>query len=77
MLSYQDSPRAVATSKPPMAVPTSSSSAGAAASMAVVGDNDAVLDLSSGTRERENVKSRSSVASHVSAVSHHSSTYQA
>ena len=46
-----------------------------AASMAV-GDNDAVLDLSSGTRERENVKSRSSVASHVSAVSHHSSTYQ-
>ena len=60
-----------------MAVPTSSSSAGAAASMAVVGDNDAVLDLSSGTRERENVKSRSSVASHVSAVSHHSSTYQA
>ena len=31
------------------------------------------LDLSSGSRERENMKSRSSVASH---VSHHSSSYQ-
>jgi hypothetical protein len=39
-------------------------------------DNDSALDLSSGTREREALKSRSSVASHVSAVSHHSSTYQ-
>ena len=31
------------------------------------------LDLSSGSRDRENMKSRSSVASH---ISHHSSSYQ-
>ena len=37
-------------------------------------DNEMALDLSSGARERENVKSRSSVTSHVStgAASHHS-----
>jgi len=37
------------------------------------GDNDSALDLSSGSRERETMKSRSSVASHISVVSHHSS----
>ena len=37
-------------------------------------DNDSgALDLSSGSRDRENMKSRSSVLSHMSAVSHHSS----
>ncbi|TRY62085.1 hypothetical protein TCAL_11323 [Tigriopus californicus] len=39
-------------------------------------DNDSALDLSSGSRERETMKSRSSVASHLSAVSHPSSSYQ-
>ena len=36
-------------------------------------DNDSALDLSSGSRERDTMKSRSSAASHISAVSHHSS----
>ena len=37
-------------------------------------DNDSgALDLSSGSREREGMKSRSSVLSHISAASHHSS----
>jgi hypothetical protein len=37
-------------------------------------DNDSgALDLSSGSRDRETMKSRSSVLSHLSAVSHHSS----
>ncbi len=41
---------------------------------APVNDNDSALDLSSGSsRERDNMKSRSSAASHISAVSHHSS----
>jgi hypothetical protein len=36
-------------------------------------DNDSgALDLSSGSRDRENMRSRSSVQSHLSAVSHHS-----
>lgn len=39
----------------------------------VADDNDSALDLSSGNRDRENMKSRSSVLSHVSATSHHSS----
>ena len=36
-------------------------------------DNDSALDLSSGSRDRENMKSRSSVISHMSSASHHSS----
>ena len=36
-------------------------------------DNDSALDLSSGSRDRETMKSRSSVISHMSTTSHHSS----
>ena len=36
-------------------------------------DNDSALDLSSGSRDRETMKSRSSVISHMSAASYHSS----
>lgn len=36
-------------------------------------DNDSALDLSSGSRDRETMKSRSSVMSHLSVASHHSS----
>ena len=36
-------------------------------------DNDSALDLSSGSRDRETMKSRSSVISHLSHTSHHSS----
>merc|ERR1719312_2356656 len=36
-------------------------------------DNDSALDLSSGSRSRETMKSCSSAMSHISAVSHHSS----
>lgn len=47
---------------------------GDASALVNVSETDSgALDLSSGSRERENMKSRSSVASH---VSHHSSSYQ-
>ena len=53
-----------------MIVPTSSTNP---PSSTPADDNDSALDLSSGSRERENMKSRSSVLSHQSATSHHSS----
>ena len=60
--------------RPPSQTVAASSATGeeTAPSSGVGGDNDSALDLSSGSRERETMKSRSSVASHVSVVSHHS-----
>ncbi len=59
------------------AVVTTTASSGvgtaAGATLSASADNDSALDLSSGSRERETMKSRSSAASHISAVSHHSS----
>ncbi len=60
-----------ASSGPASATATVSANAGGGGGGGA--DNDSALDLSSGSRERETMKSRSSAASHISAVSHHSS----
>ncbi len=53
--------------------PTSTAGGSSALPSTKNDDNDSALDLSSGSRDRETMKSRSSVASHVSAVSNPSS----
>jgi hypothetical protein len=70
--SKENRPSVVSVLAKPAAPPPLSSEEGQTAAAAGNVDNDSALDLSSGTRERENLKSRSSVTSHVSAVSHQS-----